>query len=460
LRDPVSSHPPLPAPIVEWLASATPSKLGTIQTRAGGGASREGALIELVDDRGHSRACYLSYDLRPDLEMHRITGFRREVSALASVGKAGLRVPSLIAFNEDLRACVTELVPGAARFDLIEEDSVRNAVAADFARELAAIHALDVRELPLSGFVRPPSVSAGLHAELLRLESEHNRGIPDPLLVFALDWLKRHVPADPGRMVLVHGDAGPANFLFEGDHLTAMLDWELTHLGDPMEDLAWICVRMLFVPFVPLPFVFEVYARAAGAAVDLTKVRFYRVYNLVTLVVDVYAQLRQGKRPFGGVLANNLMFHTSHLRALVQGLADVLQLSPRDVSLPQATATEDARFYEIALDDLRLHIVPRIGDEFAAHRTKALARLIKYWEQKARYGGAYEAAELEELTKTLGRRPADVADGRRQLVRHVLDHSLPESVLLDLFHSRMQREIALLRPAMGTLAGRQFPPLE
>src|SRR3546814_3121647 len=75
----------------------------------------------------------------------------------------------------------------------------------------------------------------------------------DPLIHLSLNWLEANIPTNMPTPVIVHGDAGPGNFLFEGEQVTALLDWELVHYGDQMADLAMLCLRMLFQGFVPLP---------------------------------------------------------------------------------------------------------------------------------------------------------------------------------------------------------------
>src|SRR5690606_31916935 len=86
----------------------------------------------------------------------------------------------------------------------------------------------------------------------------------DPLIHLSLNWLEANIPANLPPPVIVHGDAGPGNFLFDEDRVTAMLDWELVHYGDPMADLAMLAIRMLFQDFVPLPQAFSAYEAAGG----------------------------------------------------------------------------------------------------------------------------------------------------------------------------------------------------
>ena len=59
----------------------------------------------------------------------------------------------------------------------------------------------------------------------------------------AAAWLRSNVPPVPTATALCHGDAGVGNFLFAGDKVTALLDWEFAHVGAPQDDLAWVAIR-------------------------------------------------------------------------------------------------------------------------------------------------------------------------------------------------------------------------
>ena len=60
-----------------------------------------------------------------------------------------------------------------------------------------------------------------------------------PLLEEGAAWLHHHAPA-LDRVGIVHGDPGPGNFVHDGRRVIAFTDWEFTHLGDPMEDWAYL----------------------------------------------------------------------------------------------------------------------------------------------------------------------------------------------------------------------------
>ena len=70
-----------------------------------------------------------------------------------------------------------------------------------------------------------------------------------PVVERALDWLVANVPADDAPPSPIQGDAGPTNFLHAGGRVTGLIDWEMAHLGDPHDDLAWVWVRTALLGF-------------------------------------------------------------------------------------------------------------------------------------------------------------------------------------------------------------------
>lgn len=112
----------------------------------------------------------------------------------------------------------------------------------DLARFAAKLHALDPREsdLPAIWTTIPDKDAnrravANVHRQLVE-----SQVTPMPLARGTLLWLDRNAPHSPDRPIIVHSDLGLWNLLVEGPRLTAVLDWELAHIGDPMQDLAYV----------------------------------------------------------------------------------------------------------------------------------------------------------------------------------------------------------------------------
>ena len=108
-------------------------------------------------------------------------------------------------------------------------------------------------------------------------------GEPHPVFEIAFRWLDKNRPSQE-RRTLVHGDLRLGNIMVDSSGLTAVLDWELAHVGDPMEDLGWLCVRAWrFGGAHPVAGVgsydelFTAYEKESGIRPDLDAVRWWEV---------------------------------------------------------------------------------------------------------------------------------------------------------------------------------------
>jgi aminoglycoside phosphotransferase (APT) family kinase protein len=116
----------------------------------------------------------------------------------------------------------------------------RLAVAESLCDLLAAVHLVDWRTLGLGEVLSDPGERASTF-ELDRLvETLHDDQLESyPELEFAIVWFREHAPRSQAT-VLVHSDFKAGNVLLDGTDVVALLDWELAHLGDPLEDLGWV----------------------------------------------------------------------------------------------------------------------------------------------------------------------------------------------------------------------------
>lgn len=166
---------------------------------------------------------------------------------------------------------------------------------------LARVHRVDVRRHALEFLPAPAAGESPAAAELVRYEQIFRAIAPEPHPAFelALRWLRTRLPA-PVAPVLVHGDYRIGNVVFGPEGVRAVLDWELAHLGDPAEDLAWFCVRAWrfgndaraaggLGSRVEL---FRAYEEAGGGAVDPERVRFWEVFGNLKWAIICIAQAR------------------------------------------------------------------------------------------------------------------------------------------------------------------------
>ena len=181
--------------------------------------------------------------------------------------------------------------------------AARRVLPAQLADALAAIHRvpLDAGGDGLDFLPRPTPGAPVVASELDRLEELYRQITvePHPAFEIALRWLRGRQPAC-ANVALVHGDFRIGNVMVGEEGLRAVLDWELAHVGDPFEDLGWLCVRSwrFGVDHLPLGGIgrreelFEAYAKASGRAVDPDVVRFWEVYGNLRWGVFTLVQVR------------------------------------------------------------------------------------------------------------------------------------------------------------------------
>ncbi|MGE0828098.1 MAG: phosphotransferase family protein [Hyphomonadaceae bacterium] len=118
----------------------------------------------------------------------------------------------------------------------------REAIGRRFFSILGAIAAVDPYDTQIPGIVDTPAPEDCWRRELDHWESviDDNALEPQPIAAAAIRRLRRNPPAPPPKLSVVHGNFRNGNFLHDGQGgITGVVDWELAHIGDPMEDVAW-----------------------------------------------------------------------------------------------------------------------------------------------------------------------------------------------------------------------------
>ncbi len=228
----------------EELGSALAEVLGAREVsaveRLSGGASRETWAFEAELD-GTARRLILQRERPGGL---REGGMGIEAAVLRAAGAAGVPVPSVIACDDGRGGgplgpayLVVERLEGESiARRILREDALAEArlvLARQCGAALAGIHAIDLAEVPGLEDVDQLDRYRQVLDDLAQ---------PHPAFELAFRWLADHRPSGTGRTV-VHGDFRNGNLLVSPCGLVAVLDWELAHLGDPLEDLGWLCVR-------------------------------------------------------------------------------------------------------------------------------------------------------------------------------------------------------------------------
>lgn len=249
--------------------------------RLSGGASRETWSFDAVI--GGTRRPLILQRLRPGATgSSTATPIAIEAALLRVAADHGVPVAGVVADDDGTTlgspGMVVERLDGETIARKLLRDPeyavARERLGAQVGVALARIHAI-----PTEG---APGLRSGDQVEQFRTILDA-LGEPHPAFELGFRWLEANRPVAVGETV-VHGDFRLGNLLVDGEGLRAVLDWELAHLGDPLEDLGWFCVRAWRFGS-PLPAggiatreaVVAAYEEAGGASVDLEALRWWEV---------------------------------------------------------------------------------------------------------------------------------------------------------------------------------------
>lgn len=454
----VTTEPPggLPPEITTWLQEVSEAKHVRARRRPGGGR-REAWLVDAERDDGSVEPLFLRFDKSNPAHTGDPFTLNREARFYAALQGTDVPVPRLIASHPKLQAVLCSRVDGETWFSRLKDESARLAIAREFMSKLAALHRVDPARVKID---EPRhSLRACVEADIARWEALYRFGDPpkDPTIEFGLAWLKANIPDVEIQPVIVQGDTGPGNFLYADGHITAVLDWELAHFGDPMADLGWLALRAVQEPFTCFADRLADYETFSGAAIDLARVRYYRLFAEFKVVILGFR--RTVKVELHGEIGNALIYEVLHNTLFADALAEHYGLKGLALEGFDAEPTERQQLYDVILAQLKDIIVPGVQDPFVALRGKGLARIVKYLREVDRYGEFVQQRELDALGKLLHRRPRTVREGRRELAETIDTASLADIDLISYLWTRAHLQHELMRPAMGVLAERRFDPL-
>ncbi|MDQ1432943.1 MAG: hypothetical protein QOF40_3545, partial [Actinomycetota bacterium] len=327
----------LRAELVEWVEAETGATVAHVRRNYGGGsrvtwfvdAERGGAPLALVV-REESGAGAFSGS---------VLSLAREGTVYRALRDTPVRIPRLHAATDDGQALLIERVAGSADLSRLSHDD-RHTALLEFVDALAELHAVDVDTLSLDGFTRPMNAAehALVEVELWSALAREVGAPADPEIVYALAWLSAHPPAMVERTVLVQGDTGPGNFVAVGGHLSALVDWEFAHLGDPMDDLAWVEYRLRRTSDAPsFDTLVSRYVSSTGRAVDREAIAYYAVLVQVRCAITTARTIARGGGAVG--LTGYLVAHRRFLEGITAALARAVGAAPAPTPQLDATPT-------------------------------------------------------------------------------------------------------------------------
>jgi aminoglycoside phosphotransferase (APT) family kinase protein len=455
-----SQKPDVSAELRQWIAEITGADRVEVK-QVSGGASRQAWFVD-AHSGDRAQELFLRYDPKDPEPGGAFHPLQVEAEIMAELYRHGITVPRVIAAHPVAQAVLLERVGGDTWFRLIEDPDEQIRTAQDFITKLAALHRIDGRDMKIEALGPAGPVAGHLRVEIAAMRARVAKyGKPAPLLNFCIDWLDRNIPDYDGPTVLVQGDTGPGNFMYADGKVTAVVDWELAHFGDPMDDIAWLSLRTVQDTFTVFPDRLAEYEQLSGHRIDVDRVWYYRLFAETRLAsispgtVDIRASAPAGSPDAG----NSLIYGMLHRRMLVEALAQVVGIPEVQVELPgEDGESEFAGVYEAAAAAMA-GAAARFTDALALRYVKGAARLVKYLAEVDRIGAQVDAAETAELAALLGHTPASVSAGRAALAEAAGRGEISEHDYVAQLWRGIKRDDHLTRTASGALARRTWPPL-
>lgn len=331
---------PQAAAIARFLQSASGADTLRIDSMhlLSGGAIQQNWAID-VDISGGPHAGTHHWVLRSDAPAIVASSLprEREFAIIRFAHARSLLAPRPLFLCENTRVTgrpffVMEKLPGiAAGHKLVRTPLDRRALAVELAQLLARIHAVHppLDELPfLKTFLAQDAIAA-YRAYLDTLDEPH------PVLEWGLRWCERNAPGQE-ETTLVHRDFRTGNYLVHEGKLSGLLDWEFTALGNPLEDIGWICARCwrfrqdqhIVGGVADLQDFIPAYEAASGRTVSGDALRYWQVMAHIRWAVIA---LQQARRHLTGAEPSLELALTGKIVAELEW--EVLQLTDSNVQL-------------------------------------------------------------------------------------------------------------------------------
>ncbi len=355
----------------------------------------------------------------------------------------GIPVAQVHGWINEPTAYVMDHVTGEADF-AGATDAERDAVVDEYLTILARLHSLAIAPFMAAGIHRAEDPAEAGRTGLRRYEQHYRtlKSHPDPFLEFCLGWLRRNPIQTQGREAPIVWDSG--QFHHQDGRITAILDLELGHIGDPMMDLAAWRMRDTVIDYGNMADLYARYEELSGSPVDLDAIRHHHmVFTLSNLLA--YSHALREPTPASDLMTNLHWCCETNLFA-TEAWAEHLGINLPTVNMPAP---------RLSIADVGHHHMVRslrsieADSAFGRHQLRTLFRLARHLQRCHEIGDELDDADLNDLESLLGTRPHNPYEGEAKLEAFVLADTagIHDNELVALFHKRHLRAHMLLGPA-------------
>lgn len=447
----------LPAGVIEWVAATAGGEVSRLERHV---ARREAWIVDVLRSDGSRLEGFLRIDRNPVKRSN--ISLEKEARIVEALAPTSIPVPELHGWNDTLHTALFARDPGRSDIDKLEDAAQQRAIMEDFIRVVARLHALDLDSLGLDDVIGPRPTTpeecalGDVDAQLSQFRLFLS-GYVDPLITYGVDWLRRHAPKTVARVALVQGDTGPVNFMFQGDRVSSVIDWEWGHWGDPMEDLGNICVREFWNPSGGLEGLFKLYEQESGIPYTRFAAQYYRVQQNVRGMIPIHSVCAQAHAQES--VAWYLCYRYLGDRSTCEALAEAMQVPIERPEMPESEGESDV-LAEAAMYAQRNDVASRLDGAFAKSRAKDVATLVECMDRKRRYGPALAAIEADEIGALLGTPQKTFEEAIGALDRALRERKLEDEEVIGYLARKAYRDEWLFAPAVALYPERTWSALD
>jgi aminoglycoside phosphotransferase (APT) family kinase protein len=384
---------------------------------------------------------------------------KREAAILTVLEEHGIPVPHIYGMCDDPAAIIMEAVPGTRDVSRASSVAERRSVARQYIEAVAAMHRLPVEPFVAAGLNRPGNpheiALAGLEAYWPLYQK--NKSGPEPLIEFAVRWLRSNVPTRRDRASFIQFDSG--QFLFAGGRLTALYDFEFAMIGEPLTDLATMRMRHSYEPLgEEFRELCRYYASQTAEPIDIGALRFQNALFSTVSCMQIAGRIAAPKP--GDPHDVYLEWDLALRRVLVLILAECMHIQlqpPQSVPAPPGGNAALVNMLKDAVEQLQP------SDDLQTARRQSALKLMEYFERADELGAWLERTRRDEAEPFLGKDAAQAPDFDARLEAFVraagAEH---DEALLRYFAAQVERRVAVFGPTqIGRSAQHVYlPPIE
>jgi aminoglycoside phosphotransferase (APT) family kinase protein len=393
-----------------------------------------------------------------------------EARVLDALQGFDLKIPRFLGFSDDHQMILMECVDGTNDLTLEPDEATRLRIMNEYYEQLARLHSLDVGPILENVpdiFVPTTPDDVALAGKFQYQEADYLQSRPklrpEPLLDLGIWWLHANVPQGDRPVSFVQGDTGPGQFMYADGTITALIDWELAHVGDPMLDLGVGRMRNMLYPTCSLAEPLRHYEEVSGRTIDRAAVRYYTVMSTLLTPLGTSVAIQRMSARISDMMPR-FGWDVTLRRGMCDALAEDLAIEIEPPELPEAPSidqpTDQPALIDYLAEHLEINCMPIAQDAVARYEIDTALAVARAVQLDSRIGAELLADDLDDMGAVLGHRPRDREDGFAQL-SEVIDAG-PEPRLEELvwLFSRIERRREhRWMPLMISQSSAPFEPL-